>query len=135
MATANGKRLERLEMKRGQANEFSHLAADEISVLLLENMLEMQSKGADQYDLRIDSIKADIISTATKQECPEYQQHLEWCRKAWAMRDKNTPFVPAVIGGANGGWGEYNDWDLPNIMERRAALRTLPIVTSLLRLN
>ena len=35
----------------------------------------------------------------------------------------------------SGAMGEYRDWELPNIMERRAALRTSAIVKSLLKVN
>jgi len=130
MATANARRLERLEMKNGQADEYSHLTADEISLLLLTNMLEMKSKGAEQYNLRIEAIKADIVSTAAKQKSQEYQDHLEWCQKMWAARGKDAPFVPAVTGG---GWGEYQDWDIPGVMQRRSELRESQLVQDALR--
>lgn len=119
-------------MKNGQADEYSHLTADEISVMLLANMLEMKSKGADQYDLHIEAIKADIAGTAAKQKSPDYQKHLEWCRKMWAARGKDTLYVPAVTG-ANGGYGEYQDWDHPNVMQRRAELRESQLVQDALR--
>ena len=130
MATANAKRLERLEMKNGQADKYSHLTSDEISLLLLANMLEMKSKGADQYDLRIEAIKADIAATAAKRKSPDYQSHLEWCRKMWAARGKDATFVPAVTGG---GWGEYQDWDIPDVMQRRTDLRESQLVQDALR--
>jgi hypothetical protein len=79
---------------------------------------------------RIDAIKGDIISTAAAQNRPDYQPHLEWCRKMWAKRGNRTPYVPAVTGG---NLGELQDWDAPNVMQRRADLRASPLVQAVLR--
>jgi hypothetical protein len=40
----------------------------------------------------------------------------------WRQRTGRDDFVPALTGGDNG-MGEYQDWDKPGVMERRAALR------------
>jgi hypothetical protein len=78
---------------------------------------------------RLDAIIGDIISTAAAQNRPDYQPHLEWCREMWAKRGNRTPYVPAVTGGS---LGEVQDWDVPNVMQRRAELRVSRIVQDVL---
>jgi len=50
----------------------------------------------------------------------------------WRKRTNQIDYEHCLTGGA---MGEYRDWELPNIMERRRALRTSAIVQSLLKVN
>jgi hypothetical protein len=77
---------------------------------------------------RIDAIRADIISTAAGQKRSDYR--VDQLAIEWAARGNVIPYVPAVTGG---GLGEFEDWDVPGVMQRRAALRASPLVQDILR--
>jgi hypothetical protein len=66
-----------------------------------------------------------IVAQASQVDSQDYARHLEWCSSLWRRRTGRDDYVPAVTG-ANNGQGEYNDWDTPDLMQRRAALHALP---------
>jgi hypothetical protein len=79
---------------------------------------------------RIEEVEADIVAQAAQVASPDYARHLAWCRSLWKSRTGRDDYVPAVTGAMNG-CGEYNDWDAPDLMQRRAALHALPAIQRL----
>jgi hypothetical protein len=112
------------------------LTWDELEIHLLEvNRViaarESLSAGErEERERHIAEIEADIIRTAEKQASPEYQAHLEYCRESWRKRTGRDDYVPALF--YRNGFGEYDAWEKPNVMARRAALRASPTVQELL---
>ena len=69
-------------------------------------------------------IEAAIRDAAAKQVGPDYVRHLEWLHKIWKGPGE---FVLSVMGD------EYDGLNVvPDIMERRLALRKLPRVAKLI---
>lgn len=142
MASQHVRRIEYLERVKGDADEPYRFTDDELNVQLLSLLLSIAERRTAlsffyypafiwaEDGSRIDAIKGDIISTAAAQRRHDYQPHLERCRKMWAQRGAQTPYVPAITGG---GLGELQDWDAPNVMQRRADLRASPLVQGVLR--
>src|SRR5712664_1319265 len=117
----HARRLEKLEAARSETAD--GLTFDELNVRLL---LCAATVGV------LDEISNDISETVAKQASPEYEGHREWLRRMWRKRTNQIDYEHCLTGGA---MGEYRDWELPNIMERRRALRTSAIVQSLLKVN
>jgi hypothetical protein len=67
-------------------------------------------------------ILADIRQMAAQQASPGYARHLDWCRSLWRKRTGRDEYQPAITGALNG-MGEYDGWEKPRVMDRRAALR------------
>jgi hypothetical protein len=141
MMARHARRLDRLEETSGQTDEYLQPTDDELNVQLLSILLSIEERrkvfrffcpvcALSENQTRIDAIMGDIISTAAAQRRPDYQQHLEWCRKMWAKQDKGMPYVPALTGGT---FGELQDWDAPNVMQRRAELRASRLVQEVLK--
>ena len=118
--TNHAKRLERLESSHPA--ERNLLTYDEINIRLMEL--------ADSTEAKV--IRADIVSTAKKQASPDYATHREWLRAMWFKRTKRYDYEHCLTGG---GMGEYQDWDLPNVMQRRSALRKRDVVQAALSLK
>ena len=114
----HARRLEKLEAARCETAD--GLTFDELNVRLLLSAVEP------------DEISNDIRETAAKQASPEYEGHREWLRQMWRKRTNRVDYEHCLTGGS---MGEYRDWELPNIMERRRALRASAIVQSLLKVN
>lgn len=147
MVTASGdaKRFDGAATSQdGPAGGDGQFTDDELNIQLLSVLLSIEEQrerkgfrifapgtyyatAADQF--RIDAIRADIISTAAAQKHPDYQPQLEHLRIDWAKRS-STPYESAVTGG---GLGDFEDWDIPGVMERRAALRASPLVQDVLK--
>jgi len=109
------------------------LTCDELEIHLLEInrvIAARESLSPDEREERekhIAEIEADIIRTAEKQASPEYQAHLEHYRESWRKRTGQDDYVPALTE-----FGEHSDWEKPDVMARRSALRASPIVQELL---
>ena len=54
---------------------------------------------------------------------------MEHCRDSWRNRTGRDDYVPALF--YRNGSGEYDAWEKPDVMARRAALRANPIVRDL----
>lgn len=119
-AASRAKRLERLENAHA-ATCYGSLTADELNVRLLEQSPD---------EKLVSEIVADIRETAQKQTGAAYEHHLEWIRAMWRKRTGRNDYQPGLTGG---GMGEYQDWDKPNVMQRRAALRLNPRVKAILK--
>jgi hypothetical protein len=119
------RRLRKLEGPQG--TELEQLTADELQIYLLEvsrAILADESVAQDKREARerrIAEIEADIIKMATKQASPEYARHLEWCRARWRGRTGQNDYVPALTG-SNNGFGEYSDWEKPDVMANKGHL-------------
>ena len=101
--------------------------SDELCVRILElsktAVVEtFSAEEREQLEEAIADIEDDMIRLAAKQASSDYAKHLEWCRKMWRVRSKTSKYEPALTG-ADGGMGEYQDWDKPELMARRRALR------------
>src|ERR1700692_1228194 len=133
MMARDARRLESSEPDEPPTDDYSRPTDDELNVRFLSDLLLIEQRRSafffsypafcywcGENQNRIDAIKGDIISTAAAQNRPDYQSHLEWCRKKWAKRGNRTPYVSAVTGGT---LGELQDWEAPNVMQRRADLR------------
>ena len=129
------------QQEEADPDEYLKPTDDELNVRLLGVLLSIEKRrnrfgfyypvcALSENQVRIAAIMGDIISTAAQQNRPDYQSHLEWCRTMWAKRDNATPYVPAVTGG---NLGELQDWDAPNVMQRRADLRASRLVQDILR--
>jgi hypothetical protein len=132
--------LESLGLAENFPNEYPQPTDDELNVQLLRIILAIERRRQtfsfyipvctlSENQTRIDSIVADIISTADIQARPDYQSELKYFRAQWAKRGNNTQYVPAVTGGS---FGEIQNWDAPNVMRRRAELRASPLVQEIL---
>jgi hypothetical protein len=112
------------------------LTWDELEIHLLEInrvIAARESLSPDEREERekhIAEIEADIIRMAEEQASPQYQAHLEYCRESWRKRTGRDDYVPALF--YRNGFGEYDAWEKPNVMARRAALRASPIVQEVL---
>jgi hypothetical protein len=127
------KRLRKLEPPITEGLE--SLTDDELQVAMLENYLELASDKATPKDERDEAcrkaaeISADIALTVERQVTPEYQQHLAYVRAVW-QRGHASSYEPALF--YRNGFGEYSDWDKPDVMTRRAELREHPSVSKVL---
>jgi hypothetical protein len=98
---------------------------DELNVRLL---LAIEEKRAGSDGCQIAERMADIISTAAFQK-----SNLAWiehCRRTWAGQSC-IPYEPAITGG--GFFGELFDWDIPDVMQRRAKLRSSQLIQDVLK--
>jgi hypothetical protein len=133
MMASHARRRDRLEATDSHTDEY--LKPTDDVLLSIEQRRQTLSFYCpvcvlSENQARIAAIMGDIVSTAAAQRHPDYQSQLEWCRDMWAKRDNATPYEPAVTGG---GFGEIQDWDAPNVMQRRAELRASPLVQEILR--
>src|SRR6185295_3341099 len=125
------RRIRKLEGPKG--TDLEQLTDDELEIYLLEinrAIVAAESVAQDEREeceRHIAEIEADIIRGAEKQASPEYQAHLEHCCESWWNRTGQDDYVPALTGSISGR-GEYADWEKPDVMARRAALRASPIV-------
>ena len=128
------RRIRKLEGPKG--TDLEQLTDDELEIYLLEinrAIVADESVAQDEREeceRHIAEIEADIIRGAEKQASPEYQAHLEHCRENWRKRTGRDDYVPALF--YRNGSGEYDAWEKPDVMARRAALRANPIVQELL---
>jgi hypothetical protein len=113
---------------------------DELQFALLDLLRDILARGDSslseedraEVTAHIARIEADIAATAAMQASQEYSAHLKWCRAMWGKKTGNK-YVMAVTGASvYGGNTEYMDWDAPNIMEKRAALRARQDVKELI---
>jgi hypothetical protein len=136
MTLAFEARVARLEDGISGEDDLGRLTNDERNILLWQASRalaadpETSPGQRDACQQRIERIEADIVAQATQVASPDYAAHLEWCRSMWKSRSGRDDYVPAVTG-ANNGYGEYLGWDLPDIMQRRAALHALPEIQRL----
>jgi hypothetical protein len=102
------------------------LTSDEKTLLMLEiyrgraAAVELTDDERAEAVCKVAQIEAEIRASAVRRSEPEYQRHLDWCRSLWAKR-WDQEYVPALVCGGNG-MGEYEDWDMPEVMSRRAKL-------------
>lgn len=54
----------------------------------------------------------------------------EWCSRMWRKRTGKDDYEMALLYG--NGFGEYNDWEKPDLMARRRELRAKPFIQKLL---
>ena len=133
-ATGMEKRIRKLEGKPKEG--LAVMTADELDIMILElTRLCLSFEPADAETRRtfsetVAQIEADIISTAIEQATPRYEEHLDWCRAIWRKRTGKSDYVPALF--YRGGFRENTDWEMPDIMARRSALREKPIVQEIL---
>jgi len=136
MTLALEARLGRLEDNTSGGDDLGQLTHDERTILQWQASRasaadpETSPGERDACAQRIEKIEADIVAQAVQVESPDYARHLAWCRSMWKSRTGGDDYVPAVTG-ANNGYGEYLDWDRPDIMQRRAALHALPEIRRL----
>lgn len=80
----------------------------------------------ERWEKLVAEIEADIIHTAASHANPKYQNHWEWVRSMWRKRTGQDDYIPALTRIGESGW------DTPNLIERRVALRSSPVVQELL---
>jgi hypothetical protein len=136
MTRALEARLERLEDEAAGHDELDQLTYDELMILrwyLARDLVADPKTSPGERAARqrqIEDVEADIVAQAAQVASPDYARHLAWCRSLWKSRTGRDDYVPAVTGAMNG-YGEYNDWDAPDLMQRRAALHALPEIQRL----
>jgi hypothetical protein len=130
MSRALEARLTRLERELGGSPDETN---DELNIRLWDMARELLARPdataemRDQFRQVAERIEADIKAQAAQGASADYVRHLAWERAMWKSRTGRDDYVPAVTG-----MGEYDDWDAPDIMARRAALRARPDVQGLI---
>lgn len=131
------RRLERLEAKRRAPKR----TWDELNIEFLQLAWRVVAEYGDCPNLdpksaaivercreHIAETEASIIRQATKRQFPPDAVHAENYRRDadswWATH--GTEYVPPLLA-------RDDDWDAPNIMQRRAALREMPEIAALLK--
>ena len=127
-------RLARLEHDAADGGELTkderNIEDWELARMVAEHA-EMPAELREKCKRLADEIEADILAQAAQIARPGYARHLDWCRSMWRKRTGKDDYVPALTGAMNG-MGEYEDWDAPNVMQRRAALRARPDIQRLI---
>ena len=135
-ATGIERRIRKLEGKPKEG--LTAMTWDELDIMILDlSRLTVQfakesgnAEGLKDASRTVAEIEADIIKSAIEQTKPSYEGHLDWCRAMWRKRTGKDDYTPALFH--RGGLGEYCNWDMPDIMARRSALRAKPIVQEIL---
>jgi hypothetical protein len=136
MALALEGRLDRLDDTAEPDDELGELTYDELMILrwyLARDLVADPKTPSGERaagERQIEDVEADIVAQAAQVASADYARHLAWCRSMWKSRTGRDDYVPAVTGAMNG-YGEYLDWDRPDIMQRRAALHALPEIQRL----
>jgi hypothetical protein len=127
-------RLARLEREIGISADETY---DELNIRLWDMVRELLARPDATAEMRDQSrqvaerIEADIKAQAAQVASADYATHLAWVRAMWKSATGKDDYVPAVTGAENG-MGEYEDWEAPNVMARRAALRARPDIQRLI---
>jgi hypothetical protein len=137
--SALDRRLARLEERISPAklaHRLEHLTDDELEIHILDLSREIAAKPdvgtAEEIAgarARVEGTEARIVATAQKQGAPEYQRHLGFLQEAWAERSPGVEYVCDLFDMQ---WG-YGDWEKPNVMARRRALRERPDIAALIQ--
>ena len=139
MTKAMSRRLERVQERlapQDGSNPLTHLLNDELEILLLDTSAQILEEGGPELDEerakelrdRVSRIRGAIIATARKQASPEYQRHQEWLSATWRKRSNGSGYVCSLFDIESG----YDDWDRPDVMRRRQALRERPDIAALI---
>jgi hypothetical protein len=129
-------RVERLEDDNAGDDDLGQLTYDELMILrwyLARDLVADPKTSPGQRaacQRQIEDVEADIVAQAAQVASPDYARHLAWCRSLWKSRTGRDDYVPAVTGAMNE-YGEYHNWDAPDLMRRRAALHALPAIRRL----
>jgi hypothetical protein len=127
-------RLARLEREIGGSADETY---DELNIRIWDMARELVARPdipaaeRDEWRQLVERIEADIVAQAAQLASPHDERHLAWVRAMWKSRTGKDDYVPAVTGAENG-MGEYADWEAPNLMARRAALRARPDIQRLI---
>lgn len=122
------KRLSKLESSfdLGDGSDFANLTDDEIEIRLYDlarrgvaHPESLDPELVEKLQKIVAEAEEQIVAVARKQASPEYARHLAWLKSMWAQR---SPGVEYVCDLFNARWG-YGNWEKPNIMDRRRALR------------
>lgn len=107
---------------------------DELRIMLLDAWRQilkasenLDSETVDPVAREVKEIEARIVAVARKQASPEYAAHLADLRKSWGQRSPGVEYVCDLFDTCRG-----YDWEWPNVMERRRALRERPDIAALL---
>lgn len=133
------RRLEKLEFQAGRRRVHTW---DELNINFLEGAWHLLTKYGDcELDANstallercrkhVLKIEDEIIREAAKRASPPDEAHkfsYQWNRDIWRKRTAGAiDYVPPLMG-------RDSDWDAPNIMARRAALRSSPDIAALLK--
>jgi hypothetical protein len=73
------------------------------------------------------SLRDDILKTVSKHSEAQFQEHISgYVADVWKARWGHDRYLPPVVGS------EYDDWEMPDLFERRVAIRHCPIITNLI---
>ena len=120
MSITHDKRLARLEAVRPTPDDLSLWTWDEINAALLD---------AKEVELSVEALTREPELKQLLHRTARHQHsnptHLEYYAAIWAKRSDVT-YVPSLFGD------EGCDFDFPNVMTRRAALRSRPAIRAIL---
>jgi hypothetical protein len=131
------RRLARVGARLGPAKNaelVDHMTDDELEITILDLARTMSADPTSTPEkiaearARITLIEGRITAAARKQQSPEYKLHLAWLRRLWD-EDRRGPYVCDLLDQASG----YGDWERPNVMARRQALRERADIAALIR--
>ena len=75
----------------------------------------------------VEKLGNEILSTVKKHNEEQFKRHLaDWVQPLWKLRWGRDEFLPPVCGN------EYDDWEVPNLYERRVAIRHVPLIAALI---
>jgi hypothetical protein len=121
-------RLARAERRTPTPFGLSAMLDDELAVQTLRLCREVLKDPEADAELReaaqreSGEIEDGIRRAAAAQLQPTWAAHVAWVTRCWKG---SAPFVPSVIGH------DYDSWEKPRAMERRAALLDFPEVRRL----
>jgi hypothetical protein len=106
----------------------THWTEDELIVHRLQLLLAEGEKRGTGDEAAIAELMVHIIRTADIQK--RDPRWMEACRRQWSQQSP-IPYEPSITGGCF--FGEFFDWDVPDVMQRRAKLRASKLVQDVLR--
>ena len=122
MSGTHGKRLAKLEAVLPKADDLSRWTWDEINAALLDAGEAPTGVSAEAV-IRGSELKELLRQTAYHQR--SNPKHIEHYAAIWARRS-DVAYVPSLFGD------EDFDFDFPNVMVRRKALRSRPAIRAIL---
>ena len=123
------------KLEGGRQTTSQNLTFDELNVALLDChrsiALAPEATAQQKTDAAASAraIESDIVAMAAKQRRPSYAVHLDYVGRE--LKARGVEYVPALTR-ADCGMAEYDGWDAPDLMQRRAALRARPDIAELL---
>ncbi len=127
-------RLAKLEERLAPDDRLEMLTNDELSVTLLDTLRQIVA----DTELGPDERAAAAVKVAKTEADARWQaalaRHPAYAAALNRVRELIPGFVPAIFGqaGCENGWVEVADLEKPQVMERRAALRSRPDIQSLI---